>query len=69
MGELLIFTDEFKRKKLEKITNLLARNIVSQLLTRDFNKRPNFDQVISHDIDFIFVVVVVVVVIIIDVIK
>ena len=48
MYDLYYFTDEFKQKKLSKISDLQARNLVSQLLSRDPKKRPNFHQVMTN---------------------
>ena len=35
--KLFHFSDEFKRAKLEKVTNPLAKNMISQLLTKGEN--------------------------------
>eukprot|EP00597_Dinobryon_sp_UTEXLB2267_P002894 CAMPEP_0170058004 /NCGR_PEP_ID=MMETSP0019_2-20121128/787_1 /TAXON_ID=98059 /ORGANISM="Dinobryon sp., Strain UTEXLB2267" /LENGTH=1211 /DNA_ID=CAMNT_0010262831 /DNA_START=1869 /DNA_END=5504 /DNA_ORIENTATION=- len=48
MQDLYNFTDDFKQKKLAKIADPQARNLVSQLLSRDPRKRPNFHQVLAH---------------------
>ena len=49
--ELYNFTDELKRRKLSKISDLQARNLVSQLLSRDPRRRPNFHQVRSRSFE------------------
>lgn len=49
MQDLYNFTDDFKQKKMAKIADPQARNLVSQLLSRDPRKRPNFHQVSFHD--------------------
>ena len=45
MQDLYTFTDDFKQKKMAKIVDPQARNLVSQLLSKDPRKRPNFHQV------------------------
>jgi ABC-type phosphate transport system substrate-binding protein len=42
------FSDDFKKRKLMKIANTQARNLVSQLLMRDAKLRPTISQVKSH---------------------
>lgn len=42
------FPDEFKKRKLERISNTYARNLVSQLLMKDSAKRPSMTTVLSH---------------------
>ena len=40
--------DDFKRKKLAKISDPLARNLTSQLLNKEPSKRPSADRILSH---------------------
>ena len=42
------WTSAIKEAKLSKITNVLARNLVSQMLTKDPKKRPTLTRVLSH---------------------
>lgn len=42
------FPDEFKKRKLDRIGNTYARNLVSQLLMKDPSKRPSMTTVLSH---------------------
>jgi serine/threonine protein kinase len=42
------FTRAFKQRKLQTIEDPLARNLVSQLLTKAIDKRPNMKQVLAH---------------------
>jgi serine/threonine protein kinase len=42
------FKDSYKRRKLSKITDPLARNLVGQLLNRNPLKRPRMSHVLSH---------------------
>lgn len=42
------FTPEFKKKKLSVVTNVLARNLLSQLLSKDPKKRPLMRNVLRH---------------------
>jgi serine/threonine protein kinase len=49
--ELLLlhdFSAEFKNKKLKRISDLTARNLVSQMLTVDPARRPLLSQVLAH---------------------
>lgn len=48
MEDLCLFTDDFKRRKTNKISDLTARNLISQLLTRDPHRRPNMSAVLAH---------------------
>jgi hypothetical protein len=42
------FEDDFKHRKLEKINDPLARNLVSQMLSKDSAKRPNIQQILGE---------------------
>lgn len=42
------FTSSFKKKKLQSISDPLARNLVSQLLMKDPSRRPTMEQVLAH---------------------
>ena len=46
--DLFAFTDKYKRKRMAEITNLEARNLVSQMLMKDPTKRPKMAQVLGH---------------------
>jgi serine/threonine protein kinase len=48
MGILQEFAEEFKYRRLDKISDLIARNLVSQMLTRDPTKRPSMSQILAH---------------------
>jgi serine/threonine protein kinase len=48
MKNLFLFSDEFKNKKLSKIKDVLARNVVSLLLTKDNAKRPSIMRTLQH---------------------
>ena len=48
MLELYRFKNDYKQKKLSKITDMTARNLVSQMLTKDPTKRPTIDQILDH---------------------
>lgn len=43
-----LWSDELKEKKLSKIKDVLARNLISQLLTREPNHRPSIDRILGH---------------------
>ena len=45
---LIDFSMEFKEKKLRAVGDMLARNLVSQMLTVDPSRRPLMDQVLAH---------------------
>lgn len=42
------YSDGFKRDRMSKIQNVQARNLVSQLLTKDPRLRPTMDRAILH---------------------
>jgi serine/threonine protein kinase len=48
LKELHDFTPDFKQAKLSKISNLLSRNLVSQMLQRNPNLRPSLQQILQH---------------------
>jgi serine/threonine protein kinase len=48
LAVLYEFSDEFKKSKLSRITDLMARNLVSQLLSKQPQQRPTIDSVLSH---------------------
>lgn len=48
LRELFHFSDEFKAKKLNKIKDKEARNLVSQLLVKNPANRPGTSQVLAH---------------------
>jgi ankyrin repeat protein/serine/threonine protein kinase len=45
---LFKWEDRFKRKKLDKIQNVQARNLVSRMLNKDPTKRPTLSAVLQH---------------------
>jgi serine/threonine protein kinase len=48
LSELFEFTEEFKRSRLEKISDLQARNLLSQALMKDPRKRPSIGHLLDH---------------------
>ena len=48
MLDLYSFTDKFKRKRLQEITNVEARNLVAQILMKNPIKRPHMKQIMAH---------------------
>jgi serine/threonine protein kinase len=48
MMELCLFTDEFKNNQIDLIKDLLARNLIAQMLTKDPARRPLMSQVLAH---------------------
>jgi len=48
MLDLYAFTDKYKKKRMAEIQNMEARNLVSQMLTKDPLKRPRMAQVLDH---------------------
>jgi serine/threonine protein kinase len=48
MKELFNFTEEFKQKKLSRITDLIARNLIAQMLSKDTTKRPTMARIMKH---------------------
>jgi len=48
MLDLYAFTDKYKKKRMAEIQNMEARNLVSQMLTKDPMKRPRMAQVLDH---------------------
>jgi serine/threonine protein kinase len=48
LEELCEFSLSFKKKKLMDISDVKARNLVSQLLNKDPNKRPTMTEVLNH---------------------
>ena len=42
------WTDEFKNKKLDKITDALAHNLLYRLLSKDSSKRPDIPHILVH---------------------
>ena len=47
-ADLYQFTDEFKTSKLKYISDLQARNLISQLLNKDPTRRPAMQEVLYH---------------------
>ena len=45
---LLNWTDEFKNKRLAKVTDVAARNLLSRLLTKEPSKRPDVSHILAH---------------------
>jgi serine/threonine protein kinase len=48
MIQLYHFTNEFKIHKLSKIADIQARNLVSQMLSRDCSRRPLMSVILAH---------------------
>jgi serine/threonine protein kinase len=48
LWSLHAWNDSFKQKKLMKIQNVLAKNLISQLLMKDFSLRPSISRILSH---------------------
>jgi len=48
MLDLYAFTDKYKKKRMAEISNIEARNLVAQMLTKDPHKRPHMAQVLAH---------------------
>jgi serine/threonine protein kinase len=48
MMDVFIFSDEFKRRKLQKIHDKQARNLVAQLLNKVPSRRPRMDHILVH---------------------
>ena len=48
MMELYLFSDEFKNSQIDPIKDSLARNLLSQMLTKDPARRPLMSQVLAH---------------------
>ena len=48
MKDLYFFPNNFKIRKLREIADTQARNLVSQLLTKDPSKRPSLSQIKAH---------------------
>ena len=46
--KLHLFSEEFKCNQLDMIKDLLARNVISQMLTKDPARRPLMSQVLAH---------------------
>ncbi len=42
------FSDDFKNAQLDLILDSLARNLISQMLTKNPNRRPLMSQVLAH---------------------
>ena len=42
------FSEDFKRISLDSISNLSARNLIAQMLTKEVSRRPGISQVLSH---------------------
>ena len=47
-GSVYHWTEETKKKKLSRVTDYLAKNLLSLLLSKDPNLRPNAEHVLSH---------------------
>jgi serine/threonine protein kinase/Leucine-rich repeat (LRR) protein len=45
---LMEFTDEFKSDRLSRVSDLLARNLIAQMLMKDPRRRPGVSQILSH---------------------
>ena len=50
--ELFNFSDGLKAKKLQHIRHPLARNLISQMLSKDPSKRPSFLRILQHPFFF-----------------
>jgi serine/threonine protein kinase len=48
MADLHDFSAEFKARKVSKIPDLLARNLVSQMLSKEPSRRPRASQILAH---------------------
>mmetsp|Transcript_19103 Transcript_19103/g.26258 ORF Transcript_19103/g.26258 Transcript_19103/m.26258 type:complete len:101 (+) Transcript_19103:291-593(+) len=48
MLDLYAFSDKYKKKRMAEISNIEARNLVAQMLTKDPHKRPHMAQVLAH---------------------
>ena len=46
--DILTFTDDFKSKKLQLVTNEIARNLLSQMLMKNENQRQTIDRCLAH---------------------
>ena len=48
LKQLFEFTEEFKQERLEIIDDLVARNLIAQMLNKDPTKRPTMDRILRH---------------------